>query len=98
MYKNIGKIDAVVVTTGKVAFAALTEMSAQQYAVGLQSKLMGQVNLVLQGLEYLNHGGSLLLSMCASDFKNKDDECDILLRNGKPSLILRNLFLAKYFG
>lgn len=62
MYKNIGKVDAVVVTTGKVAFAALTEMSAQQYAVGLQSKLMGQVNLVLQGLEYLNHGGSFTLT------------------------------------
>lgn len=62
MYKNIGKVDAVVATTGKVAFAGLTEMSPRQYAVGLQSKLMGQVNLVLQGLEYLHDGGSFTLT------------------------------------
>jgi NAD(P)-dependent dehydrogenase (short-subunit alcohol dehydrogenase family) len=62
MYKKIGKVDAVVITTGKVAFAPLKDMSAEQYAVGLQSKLMGQVNLVLQGIPYLNENGSFTLT------------------------------------
>ncbi len=62
LYQKIGKIDAIVVTAGKVTFAALTEMTAQQYEVGLQSKLMGQVNLVIQGLSYLNDGGSFTLT------------------------------------
>ncbi|MBS0351972.1 MAG: short chain dehydrogenase [Proteobacteria bacterium] len=62
MYKKVGSADAVVITAGQVKFAPLSEMSAQQYAVGLQSKLMGQVNLVLLGVNYLNEGGSFTLT------------------------------------
>ncbi len=62
LYQKVGKVDAVVATTGKVEFAALTDMSSQKYAVGLQSKLMGQINLVLQGLNYLNDCGSFTLT------------------------------------
>jgi NAD(P)-dependent dehydrogenase (short-subunit alcohol dehydrogenase family) len=37
--------DALVVASGSVAFNALTEMTDEQWQVGLQSKLMGQINL-----------------------------------------------------
>ncbi|WP_430709525.1 SDR family oxidoreductase [Mesorhizobium captivum] len=34
----------------------------EQYAIGLQSKLMGQVNLVRSGVKYLREGGSFTLT------------------------------------
>ncbi len=69
MYKATGKLDAVVITTGKVHFGNLTEMTPEQYQIGLQSKLMGQVNIVLAGLTYLNDGGSFTLT---SGILNRD--------------------------
>lgn len=62
MYKKIGSLDAVVSTTGKVYFGELSEMNQAHYAIGLNHKLMGQVNLVTLGLNYLNDGGSFTLT------------------------------------
>ena len=59
MYQTAGKIDAVVSATGQVHFAALSEVN---YQIGLHNKLMGQVNLVLVGLKYLNDSGSFTLT------------------------------------
>lgn len=69
MYENLGRIDAVISTAGKVHFAPLPEMTPELYAVGLQNKLMGQVNLVSIGLNYLNDGGSFTLT---SGILNRD--------------------------
>ena len=69
MYNKIGKIDAIVATTGKVHFGDLPDMSHAQYMLGLNNKLMGQVNLVLIGLDYLNDGGSFTLT---SGILNRD--------------------------
>ena len=52
MYKNIGPIDAVILATGKVHFASLEDMKIEDYDIGLQSKLMGQIKVVLTGLNY----------------------------------------------
>ncbi len=62
MYKQVGKFDAVISTVGKVHFGALTEMTDTLYDVGLKNKLMGQVNLVLIGLNYINDAGSFTLT------------------------------------
>ena len=62
MYQAIGDIDAVVATTGRVHFGDFNEMSADDFNIGLHSKLMGQVNLVLIGKKYLNRGGSFTLT------------------------------------
>ena len=68
MYKKVGRVDAVVAAAGAVHFGALQEMGAAEYQIGLQSKLMGQVNLVLVGLSHLNDSGSFTLtSGSASD-------------------------------
>ena len=45
LFEQIGSFDALVVASGSVAFNALTEMTDEQWQVGLQSKLMGQINL-----------------------------------------------------
>lgn len=62
MYAQVGKVDAVVSATGSVHFDALTNLKAEHFAIGLQSKLMGQVNLVLLGFPYVNKFGSFTLT------------------------------------
>ena len=69
MFQSVGKIDALISTTGKVHFGAFSEITEEQYALGLNNKLMGQVNLVSIGLNYLNDEGSFTLT---SGILNRD--------------------------
>ncbi|QLH43377.1 MAG: short chain dehydrogenase [Coxiellaceae bacterium] len=62
MYQKIGKFDAVIATTGNVCFDEFSKMDAAKYQIGLQSKLMGQVNLVLIGYPHINDYGSFTLT------------------------------------
>ena len=62
LYEQVGAFDALVSTTGKVHFGALEAMNESHYEVGLRSKLMGQVNLVLMGRDYINASGSFTLT------------------------------------
>lgn len=62
MFKSLGKLDAVVITTGSVHFAPLAKMDTAAFQIGLNSKLMGQVNVVLEGISYLRDGGSFTLT------------------------------------
>ncbi|WP_027469419.1 short chain dehydrogenase [Deefgea rivuli] len=61
MYQQVGAVDAVVSAAGNVHFGALAEMGAAEFAIGINDKLMGQVQLVLIGQKYLNDGGSFTL-------------------------------------
>lgn len=62
MYQTVGNFDAVISATGMVHFGPLVEMTEDLYDLGLKSKLMGQVNLVLIGLRYINNSGSFTLT------------------------------------
>lgn len=62
LFERTGPFDALISATGKLHFGALSEMSAEHYAIGLQDKLMGQVNLVLIGREFANDGASFTLT------------------------------------
>lgn len=62
LFQTVGKVDAIVATAGDVHFGPLSEMSSEQFRVGLNSKLMGQVELVLAGQKYVNDGGSITLT------------------------------------
>ncbi len=59
---KVGAFDALVSTAGKVKFAPLQDMTEADYAIGLKDKLMGQVNLVLVGREFIADGGSFTLT------------------------------------
>nr|WP_314902092.1 short chain dehydrogenase [uncultured Deefgea sp.] len=61
MYQQVGPVDAVISAAGNVHFGALNEMTAAEYAIGINDKLMWQVQLVLIGQKYLNDGGSFTL-------------------------------------
>ncbi len=62
MYKRIGSVDAVVSAAGNAHFGPLDQLSQKEFTVGLNSKFMGQVNLVLLGLEWVHDGGSFTLT------------------------------------
>ena len=62
MFESVGSIDAVVCIAGEAKWAAFGSLTEEDYYIGLRSKLMGQVNLVRIGQEYLNKGGSFTLT------------------------------------
>jgi len=62
MYKKVGKIDAAIACAGHVHFAPLPQMTSEQFMMGLNDKLMGSVNFVLAGIDYLTDGGSFTLT------------------------------------
>lgn len=62
MYKQVGKVDAVICIGGEAKWAKMKDLSEEDYYIGIRSKLMGQVNLVRQGVQNLNPNGSFILS------------------------------------
>ena len=62
MYAKVGKVDAVVACAGHVHFGPVSSMTPEQFRKGLNDKLMGQVNLVLLGMDHVNDGGSFTLT------------------------------------
>jgi len=62
MYKKVGPFDALVNTSGNGHFGPLGTMTDADFRVGINSKLMGQINLVLIGQHYINPKGSFTLT------------------------------------
>ena len=62
MFESVGKVDAVVCIAGEAKWAAFDSMTEEDFYIGLKSKLMGQVNLVRIGQNYLHAGGSFTLT------------------------------------
>jgi NAD(P)-dependent dehydrogenase (short-subunit alcohol dehydrogenase family) len=67
MFDRVGPVDALVSATGTVKFAPFEDMGTEDYEIGLTNKLMGQVNLVLIGRDYLSDGGSFTLTTGVTD-------------------------------
>ncbi len=62
LFERVGKVDAIVSTTGSLHFGPLAEMTAEQFKIGLHDKLLGQVDLALIGQHHVNEGGSITLT------------------------------------
>ena len=62
LFEQTGPFDALISAAGNAHFGALEELSAKEFAVGLNDKLMGQINLVLIGREFANDGASFTLT------------------------------------
>jgi NAD(P)-dependent dehydrogenase (short-subunit alcohol dehydrogenase family) len=69
MYQQIGKVDAIVSAVGHVHFGPVHEMSSEQFMESIRGKVLPQVNLVLEGIDYMNDGGSFTLT---SGVTNRD--------------------------
>lgn len=62
LFARTGPVDAVISTAGKLYFGPLQEMTPEQFTIGLQDKLLGQVRLALAAQHHLNAGGSITLT------------------------------------
>lgn len=62
MFEEVGEIDALISTTGAAHFGLVEEMTPDQNQIAVNSKLLGQVNLVLLGLKYIKDNGSITLT------------------------------------
>lgn len=62
LLEQVGTVDAIICTAGNLHFGPLTEMTAAQFNLGLQDKLLGQVQLALAGQHHLTEGGSITLT------------------------------------
>lgn len=62
MYARTGQVDAVVSTAGAVHFGPLAEFTQEQFMIGLNNKVMGQINVVLAGMNHVSDGGSFTLT------------------------------------
>lgn len=58
---SIGMVDAIACAAGVTPFKPLAELTRADYLAGLTDKLLGQIELVSQGIDHLNDGGSFTL-------------------------------------
>lgn len=62
MFKSVADIDAVICAAGGAKFGPFRELSEEDFYIGIRSKMMGQINLVRIGQNYINEGGSFTLT------------------------------------
>jgi NAD(P)-dependent dehydrogenase (short-subunit alcohol dehydrogenase family) len=61
LFKEVGHFDAVVNTVGVCEYATFGEMTEAQWMTTVMSKMMGQINIVRIGQEYIADKGSFTL-------------------------------------
>ena len=69
MYQQVGRVDAVVSAIGHVHFGPVHDMTSGQFMEGILGKVLPQVNLVLEGFDYVNDRGSFTVT---SGVTNRD--------------------------
>ena len=62
LFEKLPKLDAVINAAGTASWKSLSELTEEDYHIGIQSKLMGQVNLVHAAKDYLKDNGSITLT------------------------------------
>tara|TARA_R110002124_G_scaffold287364_1_gene473972 strand:- start:3412 stop:4014 length:603 start_codon:yes stop_codon:yes gene_type:complete len=62
MFQKVGKVDAIINVAGDAKWDKFDNLSEEDFYIGIKSKMMGQVNLVRLGRDYLNEGGSITLT------------------------------------
>lgn len=62
LFNQTGQVDAIICIAGEAKWSPFNELTEDDYYIGIKSKLMGQVNLVRIGQQYLKQNGSITLS------------------------------------
>ena len=61
MYHQVGSFDALVCAAGEAHLGPFDSMSEAEFLLGIESKLRGQIHLVLLGRSLISDGGSFTL-------------------------------------
>lgn len=62
LFESGGEVDALVSCAGSAAFGALGDLSDEDFELCLRNKMMGQVNLLREGMPRVADGGSITLT------------------------------------
>ena len=62
LFARVGKVDAIVCTAGMVNFVPWQAATDDDWQFGINNKMMGQINIMRFGAEYLNEGGAIILT------------------------------------
>lgn len=62
LFERVPRPDAVVVCAGSGAFKPVMQLTDEDFAYSLNSKLMGQVNVIRQAFHHLADGGSVTVT------------------------------------
>src|SRR5271157_946577 len=62
MFQATGQVDAVICAAGLAKFGPMMTLTDADFALGLDNKLLGQVNLVRLGMEHMSDNGSFTLT------------------------------------
>jgi NAD(P)-dependent dehydrogenase (short-subunit alcohol dehydrogenase family) len=93
MFGKIGTVDAIVATAGHSHFGPLAKMTEKDFRKGLDDKLMGQINLVLLGLDHVSDGGSITLTTGVLDRDPVRGGANAAAVNGAISAFVRSAAL-----
>ena len=61
LYAEVDELDAVVCTAGVTPYKPFPDLGFADYSSGLEDKLLGQIELVRQGVAHVRPGGSFTL-------------------------------------
>ncbi|QHT69886.1 short chain dehydrogenase [Rhodocytophaga rosea] len=62
MYQQVGSFDAMVITAGSGYIGPFEQTTEEHFYRGIRSKMMGQINLVMIGKDYINDNGSFTIT------------------------------------
>ena len=62
LFEQVGEVDAVISTTGLAEFGPLNKLTDEQFSLGWNNKLMGQINTLRVGQSFIRNGGVILLT------------------------------------
>lgn len=89
MFNNTGMVDACICTAGTGYYGPFDTMTSGMMMPGIEGKLLGQVNLVLLGKNWLNEGGSFTLtSGIAAQHPARNGTCVAMLNGAVNSFVL----------
>ena len=62
LFEAVGPVDGVICASGAARFKPLAQLDEEDFAFCLHNKLMGQVNLVREGLRRVRDGGVIVVT------------------------------------
>ncbi|MBT2441795.1 short chain dehydrogenase [Streptomyces sp. ISL-36] len=87
LFATVDGIDAVIAVAASGAIAGLGDSADDDYFVGLEGKLLGQVHLVRHALRHLNDAGSITLTNGVSTFSEPGLSFTALMNAGLAGFV-----------
>lgn len=89
MFQQTGMLDACICTAGTGYYGSFDVMTQEHMMPGIHGKLLGQMNLVLIGKEYLAPGGSFTLTTgIAAEHPARNGTCVAMINGAVNSFVL----------